>query len=306
MSSYNIITVLGHTAASKTKLAAHVAANLKGEVISADSRQVYRDMTIGTGKDYNDYMVGGQKIPVHLIDIVNAGYEYNVFEFQQDFLQIFNALKVSGTLPILCGGTGLYLESILRQYDIVQAPVDKEFRKEAESKDLTELVEQLRKYKELHNTTDVLSRKRVIRALEIARHSEGSESMKLKMPYIRSLNIGIRFERDERRRRITERLRERMDEGMIKEVEQLLQTGLTADNLEYYGLEYRYISRYIEGRLNYDEMLIQLNTAIHQFAKRQMTYFRGMERRGLSINWIEGELPLKEKVEKILGLFDAT
>ncbi|MEX0982988.1 MAG: tRNA (adenosine(37)-N6)-dimethylallyltransferase MiaA [Bacteroidales bacterium] len=298
-----MITILGHTAGGKTLLAAHVAYELGGEVISADSRQVYRGMTIGTGKDYDDYEIEGGRIPFHLVDIVDAGMEYNVFEFQQDFYSVYRQLQEKHCLPVLCGGSGLYIESVLRQFDMIQVPVNESRRIELESMDADQLVKILASYGPLHNTTDTGTRKRMIRAIEIAEYARSSGSNQGVPPPIHCLNIGIQYERDVRRRRITERLKQRLEQGMVGEVEALLNSGVDHEKLEYYGLEYRFLSQYLKGELTYEEMFTGLNTAIHRFAKRQMTWFRGMERRGIEIHWLDGDLPLKEKVDKIKTLY---
>jgi tRNA dimethylallyltransferase len=298
-----MITILGHTAGGKTALAAHVAHELGGEVISADSRQVYRGMTIGTGKDYADYVVRGEQVTCHLIDIADAGQEYNVFAFQQDFCSVYKALKAKNRLPVMCGGTGLYIESVLRQYDMIQVPVDKKRRGMLELMEMEELVRILRSYGSLHNSTDTGSRKRAIRAIEIAEYERSAEKRSTVIPEINSLIVGVRFERSNRRKRITERLKERLEQGMIEEARALLESGVSHEKLEYYGLEYRFLSQYLKGVLSYEEMFEGLNTAIHRFAKRQMTWFRGMERRGTAIHWLEGELPLQEKVEKVKALY---
>lgn len=301
-----MITILGHTAGGKTALAAHVAHQFGGEVVSADSRQVYRGMTIGTGKDYEDYVVEGQKVPYHLVDIMDAGEAYNVYAFQKDFFSVYSNLKERGVLPILCGGTGLYIESVLRQYDMLHVPVNESRRRELDALDLEELAVILGRYRQIHNTTDTLSKKRAIRAIEIAEYEQRGQQRQLTFPAIRSLNIGIRYERDIRRRRITERLKQRLNEGMVGEAEALLKAGVDHETLEYYGLEYKYLSQHLRGTLSHDEMFSGLNSAIHRFAKRQMTYFRGMERRGVKIHWIDGSLPFREKVEKICVLYDST
>jgi len=300
-----LLTILGHTAGGKTALAAHVAERLGAEIISADSRQVYRGMNIGSGKDYDDYMVNGKRVPVHLLDIVDAGYEYNVFEFQKDFLRIYKILKASAKPVLLCGGSGLYLESVLRNYELVNVPVNEELRKSLGEKDLDELKKILQEYRPLHNTTDIKSRKRLLRAIEIAEYSKGTmeEAGKSVEEELNSMNFGIVFDREERRSRITLRLKERLKSGMIEEAEALIRAGVTHQKLEYYGLEYKYLSRYLAGSLSYDDMFSQLNTAIHQFAKRQMTYFRGMEKRGIKIHWIDGSLPLEEKRELIVKTY---
>lgn len=298
-----MITILGHTAGGKTLLAAHVAYALGGDVISADSRQVYRGMTIGTGKDYDDYEIEGRRIPFHLVDIVDAGMEYNVFEFQQDFYSVFQQLKEKHCLSVLCGGSGLYIESVLRQFDMIQVPVNEYRRRELESMKTDQLIKILAGYGPLHNTTDTATKKRMIRAIEIAEYERSSGYNKPVPPPIRSLNVGIHYERNIRRSRITERLKQRLEQGMVEEVEALLKSGVDHEKLEYYGLEYRFLSQYLKGELTYDEMFTGLNTAIHQFAKRQMTWFRGMERRGVEIHWLDGGLPLDEKVEKVKELY---
>ncbi|MBN1132771.1 MAG: tRNA (adenosine(37)-N6)-dimethylallyltransferase MiaA [Bacteroidales bacterium] len=298
-----MIVILGHTAAGKTAVAARVANRLRGEVISADSRQVYRGMDIGTGKDYDDYMVDGSRVPVHLIDIVDAGVEYNLFRFQQDFSQVCTSLMRSSRRPVLCGGSGLYIESVIKNYRLLMVPPNVVLRAELEGKTDEQLGLILKQYGPLHNITDTVSRKRLIRAIEIAEYQsreplESSPTLSLK-----PLVVGIAFDRENRRRRITERLTARLEAGMIDEVRHLLESGVDHDKLRYYGLEYKYISMYLEGALNYEEMVARLNTAIHRFAKRQMTYFRGMERRGIEIRWLRGALPPEEKVSRIVSWF---
>lgn len=300
---YDLITILGHTAGGKTAIAARVAHALGGEVISADSRQVYRGMTIGTGKDHDDYLVNGARVPVHLVDIRAAGEEYNVFEFQGDFLSVYSMLNEAGKVPVMCGGTGMYIESVLRQYEMVHVPVNQALRDALEGKTLEELNVILGSYRTLHNQTDTTTRKRAVRAIEIAAHMEAPGEVPAEMPRIRSLTIGISHERNRRRQRITSRLRYRLEEGMIDEARDLLRNGVSHAKLEYYGLEYKFLSRYLSGALTYDEMFSQLNTAIHRFAKRQMTYFRGMERRGIPITWLPGEASPDENVRRIVDLF---
>lgn len=301
--SYDLITILGHTAGGKTAIAARVAHSLGGEVISADSRQVYRDMTIGTGKDLSDYEVDGTQVPVHLVNIREAGEEYNVYEFQKDFLNVYTGLKEKGVVPVLCGGTGMYIESVLRQYEMVRVPVNERLRNELEGKSLEELAAILGSYRNLHNRTDTDTKKRAIRAIEIAVHMEQSNEVPPEMPQIHSLSIGINHARDMRRQRITKRLEARLAEGMIDEARTLLSKGVSHAQMEYYGLEYKYLSRYLDGNLTYDEMFSQLNTAIHRFAKRQMTYFRGMERRGIPISWLPGDVRPDENVKRIVELY---
>lgn len=302
MESYSLVTILGPTACGKTTLAVALADRLKTSVISADSRQVYRSMDLGTGKDLNEYTVEGRQVPYHLIDIVDAGYKYNVFEYQRDFLKVYEDLHAEGQVPVLCGGTGMYLESVLRGYRLVEVPENRELRDSLEDKSLGELTEILRDYKQLHNTTDVDTCKRAIRAIEIEEYYRVNEVNIREFPKIKSLTIGLDVSRELRRERISRRLRERLEQGMVDEVRGILATGVAPEDLIYYGLEYKYLTMYVIGQLTYDEMVAQLEIAIHQFAKRQMTYFRGMERRGVPIHWIDAELPTEEKVERICQL----
>lgn len=301
-SDFDIITVLGHTAAGKTKLAAHLAYELDGEVISADSRQVYKGMNIGTGKDYNDYLVEGKKIPYHLIDCVEAGEEYNVYEYQKDCYSVIELLKNREKLPVLCGGSGLYLEAVLRKYTLERVPVNMPLREKLDPLDLGELEKILRSLGPLHNISDIENKERAVRAIEIATFMKKAAPFDMASTDVRSVTVGIRFSRDERRQRITMRLKERMDNGMIEEARTLLKAGVSHERLEYYGLEYKYLSFFLKGAISYEEMIDRLNTAIHQFAKRQMTYFRGMERRGILIHWLEGPTTLKQKVEQVKSL----
>ena len=300
--NYDLITILGPTASGKTSLAATLAARLKTEIISGDSRQVYRRMDLGTGKDFSDYVVDGYKVPYHLIDIVEPGYKYNVFEYQRDFLVAYEDIKARGLLPILCGGTGMYLESILKGYRLLPVPENKELRERLASKSLEELTDILSRYKKLHNSTDVDTVKRAIRAIEIEEYYLTQDVNARSFPEIHSLIIGVDIDRDLRRQKITNRLKKRLQEGMVDEVKVLLKEGINPDDLIYYGLEYKYLTLYAVGKLSYDEMFSQLEIAIHQFAKRQMTWFRGMERRGFQIHWIDAEAPLNENVERIIDL----
>jgi len=300
--SYNLITVLGPTASGKTTLAAALAYHLDTEIISADSRQLYRGMDIGTGKDLEEYIVGGKQIPYHLIDIANPGYRYNLFEYQRDFLTAYNEIRSKEKLPILCGGTGLYIESVLKSYRMQPVPENLPLRQELENKSLDELTSMLATMKQLHNTTDVDTVKRAIRAIEIQTYYKEHPVEEREFPDIKSLTIGINIDRDLRREKITRRLHQRLDGGMIDEIKRLLAQGITPTDLIYYGLEYKYLTLYVMGQLSYDEMFTQLEIAIHQFAKRQMTWFRGMERRGTSIHWIDASLPLKEKIDRVKAL----
>lgn len=300
--NYDLVTILGPTASGKTPLAAALAFRLNAEIISGDSRQVYRRMDLGTGKDLADYVVDGKRIPYHLIDIVEPGYKYNVFEFQRDFLQAYDDIRQRGVLPILCGGTGMYIESVLKGYKLLPVPENPELRASLADKSLDELTTILAGYKKLHNSTDVDTVKRAIRAIEIEEYYRQQQVSAREFPAINSLVIGVDIDRDLRRTKITRRLKQRLDEGMVDEVRALLDAGIPAEDLIYYGLEYKYLTLYAVGQLTYDEMFHQLEIAIHQFAKRQMTWFRGMERRGFNIHWIDASLPMEQKVEEIVGL----
>ena len=302
-----MITILGPTASGKTALAARLAADINGEIISADSRQVYRRMDIGTGKDLADYVVDGYRVPFHLIDIVEPGTKYNLFEYQQDFLKAYDDITGRGRTPILCGGTGLYIESVLKGYRLLPVPEDKCLRLELEQKPLAELTEMLVALKRengsnMHNTTDVDTVKRAVRAIEIELFYKHTPVEERSFPKIDYIIIGVDIDRDERRRKISQRLRTRLDEGMIDEVKALLAEGIPADDLIYYGLEYKFVTEFVTGCTSYDEMVHSLETAIHQFAKRQMTWFRGMQRRGFNINWIDAALPTDEKINRIKSL----
>lgn len=300
--NYDLVTILGPTASGKTPLAVALAYRLNAEIISGDSRQVYRRMDLGTGKDLADYVVDGKRIPYHLIDIVEPGYKYNVFEFQRDFLQAYDDIRQRGVLPILCGGTGMYIESVLKGYKLLPVPENPELRSSLADKSLDELTTILAGYKKLHNSTDVDTVKRAIRAIEIEEYYRQQPVSAREFPAINSLVIGVDIDRDLRRTKITRRLKQRLDEGMVDEVRALLDAGIHAEDLIYYGLEYKYLTLYAVGQLTYDEMFHQLEIAIHQFAKRQMTWFRGMERRGFNIHWIDASLPMEQKVEEIVGL----
>jgi len=297
LQNIDIITIIGATAGGKTAVATNLAYNIGAEIISADSRQVYRGMNIGTGKDLSEYVVNGKQIPYHLIDIVDAGYKYNVFEYQKDFLKTYNALK--GNPIILCGGSGMYVDAVINGYNLLPVPPNDELRAQLEQKSQKELVEMLSSMKYTHNKTDLDSKKRTIRAIEIELYTKENNIESFEYPHIRNIYFEIRFDRDTRRQRITERLINRLNNGMIEEVETLINNGLTLDDLLFYGLEYKYIGLYLHNKINYDEMVQQLNIAIHQFAKRQMTWFRGMERKGAVINAIDGNSPLGCIVEEI-------
>ena len=287
--SPDIITILGPTASGKTKVAATMAARIDAEIISADSRQVYRRMDLGTGKDLEDYFVDGKNIRYHLIDIAEPGTKYNVYEYQRDFLQAYQDIKARGKNVIVCGGTGLYLESILRSYRLSPVPQNPTLRKELSNKTLEELTDILKQFKTLHNTTDVDTPARAIRAIEIATYYQHTPVDDRPFPTLSSYTIGIEIDRETRRQRISQRLRQRLEEGMVDEVKNLLDEGISPDDLIYYGLEYKYLTLHAIGKLSFDEMFTKLEIAIHQFAKRQMTWFRGMERRGIEIHWMKPE-----------------
>ena len=324
-----MITILGPTASGKTPVAAHLAAEIGGEVISADSRQVYRRMDIGTGKDLADYVVSSQEsgvssqesgvrsresgvrsqeIPYHLIDIREPGTKYNLFEYQQDFYDVYQQIRSRGAVPILCGGTGLYIEAVLKGYKLSPVPQNQELRDALEGKSLDELSQMLADLKaktgsNMHNTTDVDSCQRAIRAIEIETCNLEHPTPRRELPPVDSLIIGIDIDRELRREKITRRLKARLDNGMVEEVRALLDEGIPAEDLIYYGLEYKFLTEYLTGQLSYDEMFQRLEIAIHQFAKRQMTWFRGMERRGFKIHWISATLPMEEKIAQILSLY---
>ena len=302
---HDIVVITGPTATGKTRLAALVADRLGGEVISADSRQVYRGMDIGTGKDISDYVVLGREVPFHLVDIVDAGYRYNVYEYQRDFLKVFEDMTVRGAFPVVCGGSGMYVDSIVSGYRLIQVPVNGQLRAMLEGRSLEELTAILSRYKSLHNKTDVDTVKRAVRAIEIAdwymHHAVDDSPFPVKNPLV----MAVFFDRETRRQRISSRLKARIEVGMIEEVQRLLASGVHPDDLLYYGLEYKYITLYLLNRIGYDEMVQKLEVEIHRFAKRQMTWFRGMERRGITINWIDGQLSDNEKVEMIISMLSS-
>jgi tRNA dimethylallyltransferase len=303
ISEYNLITILGHTAGGKTRFAACLADSIGGELVSADSRQVYRRMSLGTGKDYGDYVVEDRQVPYHLVDILEPGSEYNVYEFQKDFLRIFHEIQERDRPSVLCGGSGLYIEAVLKGYRLIRVPANNELRKQLESKSMEELGGILASFKKPHNVTDTGNRKRLLRALEIEHYYRENPAYDDDYPEIRPLILGINYDRDARRKRISRRLSDRLKEGMVEEVEGLLGEGIPPEKLIYYGLEYKYITEYLQGNTDYEGMVSGLETAIHQFAKRQMTWFRGMERRGFKIYWIDGHLPLEEKLELALEYY---
>lgn len=307
-----MITILGPTASGKTSVAARLAAEVGGEIISADSRQVYRRMDIGTGKDLEDYTLRTPQstlhIPYHLIDICEPGTKYNLFEYQQDFYDVYQDIRHRGVVPILCGGTGLYIEAVLKGYKLSPVPQNQSLRDSLEGNSLNELTEMLKELKEkncsnMHNTTDVDSCQRAIRAIEIETYNLENPTPRRELPPVDSLIIGINIDREARREKITRRLKARLEAGMVNEVKALLDEGIPANDLIYYGLEYKFLTEYLTGVTSYDEMTKRLEIAIHQFAKRQMTWFRGMERRGFKIHWIDAILPMEEKIEKIKQLW---
>ena len=300
---YDLVSIVGPTACGKTSLAVDLALAIPGaEIISADSRQVYRGMDIGTGKDVAEYTRGGITVPSHLLDIVDAGEKYNLFEFQRDFLAAYDDIRSRGAYPIMCGGSGLYVESVLKGYRLLPVPENPALRAELEEKSLEELAALLATYKQLHNNTDTDNKKRAIRAIEIEEYYRTCPVEERYFPQINALTIGVQVDREVRRDRISHRLRERLDCGMVEEVRGLLDSGLQPDQLIYYGLEYKYLTLYLTGAMGYDDMVAGLEIAIHQFAKRQMTWFRGMEKRGVEIHWVDASRPLPELLEQIKTL----
>ncbi len=302
LKKYDLVIITGPTASGKTSLAVSLAYSINGEIVSADSRQVYRGMDIGTGKDFNDYTIDGKTIPYHLIDIVDPGYKYNVFEYQRDFFKVYKSLKERKIFPVVCGGSGMYADSIITGYKMIEVPPDTGLRKRLEKKSMEELTGILAAMKNLHNTTDIDTKKRVIRAIEIEHYNKNRKAHISNIPKINSLVVGVNLDRDLRRRNITRRLHQRLEAGMIDEVKRLIGAGVHTDMLIYYGLEYKFITHYLMGKISYDKMVADLEIAIHQFAKRQMTWFRGMEKKGTRIHWIDGEMPMAEKVEQVLCL----
>ena len=296
---HNLIVILGPTASGKTTIAAHLAKKTGGEIISADSRQIYRRMDLGTGKDYDDYKIDDIEIPFHLIDIKEPGYKYNVYEYQTDFFKIFEDLQKKAIIPIMCGGTGLYIEAVLQRFKMIHVPSDPDLRDSLKGKSLKDLEEILSQFRKLHNKTDTDTIKRAVRAIEIEKYYENNPEIEVILPELNPLIIGVDIDRELRREKINRRLEERLKSGMVEEVETLLKEGIPPDDLIYYGLEYKFITLYLTGQLKYDEMVNLLNIAIHQFAKRQMTWFRRMERNGFQINWIDSSLSIEEKIKLI-------
>lgn len=297
----NLISIIGTTASGKTQLAASLAAMIGGEILSADSRQVYRGMNIGSGKDINEYTVGGLQIPYHLIDIVDAGYEYNVFEYQRDFFKAYKSIQQRSNIPILCGGTGMYVESVLKGYKLAKVARNEALRIRLEKKSDEELRTMLFETRIPHNSSDIDERERCIRAIEIDVYYQEHPELLADVPQLKSINFGVKYDRHEIRNRISERLDQRLQQGMIEEVKSLMDSGIDPERLKFYGLEYRYITQYILEEINYNEMFSSLNTAIHQFAKRQDTWWRKMEKSGTKILWINGEISLEEKIGFIIS-----
>jgi len=297
-----LVVITGPTASGKTRLASLLAHETNGEIISADSRQVYRKMDLGTGKDYEDYIVKGQIIPSHLIDIREPGYKYNVYEYQNDFFRVYEEIIALEKFPIMCGGTGLYIQAVLDRYKMVHVPPDHELRERLKNKNLKELSEILASFKKLHNTTDTDTVKRAIRSIEIENYYQNHPEIEVELPGINPLIVGVDIDRDLRREKITRRLKERLNQGMIEEVKRIIEEGTPPEDLIYYGLEYKFVTRYVTGEIPYDEMFDQLNIAIHQFAKRQMTWFRGMERKGHKIHWVNANKNNNEIVNTILNI----
>lgn len=299
----SLITVVGPTACGKTNFATHLASHLDAEIISADSRQLYRGMDIGTGKDLADYTIDGKNIPYHLIDIRQAGEKYTLFDYQKDFRVALRDIQQRDKRPILCGGTGLYIESVLKGYHLQDVPINHKLREELESKTMDELASILASYQPLHNTTDFDTKKRAIRAIEIAQYQAEHPAKSLDFQPIPSIIIGLNIPRELRRERISRRLEKRLSqENMVGEVERLLQEGIAPEDLLYYGLEYKFLTQHVLGELSFEEMKNQLEIAIHQFAKRQMTWFRGMEKRGFTIHWIDATQSLSSQVEQGLHI----
>lgn len=301
---YNLLTILGPTASGKTAFAAYVASKFDAEIIGADSRQVYRGMDIGTGKDLDDYNINGVKVPYHLIDIVDAGKKYNLFEYQRDFFSAYQDILKRDKMPVMCGGTGLYIEAIIGNFRLVEVPENKELRKQLEKKSLDELAEMLSSMKKLHNVTEIDTKKRAIRNIEIEIYLKNHPEKRPAYPEIKSLNIGVKFDRKSQKEKITKRLYQRIDEGMIDEVETLLKKGIPAETLIYYGLEYKFLTLYLQGKISKQEMIDKLEIAIHQFSKRQMTFFRHLQKKVHKIFLIDGNLPIEEKFQRILDIIE--
>lgn len=295
--NYDTIVILGPTASGKTRLGVGVAREVGGEIISADSRQVYRGMDLGTGKDLDEY----GETPYHLIDLLNPGEEFNVFRFQRLCFAAMDEIRGRGRVPVIVGGTGLYLDAVLRGYRMVEAPEDPGLRAELAGLSPEELASRLLALNpRLHNTTDLLDRERLARAIEIAEYERNHEPEPL--PEFHPMVFGVRWERSMLRRRITARLRARLDAGLIDEVERLHREGVSYETLDFYGLEYRFVARHLQGELTRNDLFQKLNSAIHDFAKRQETWFRRMERQGVGIHWLDGAGEPEEEALRVLRL----
>jgi tRNA dimethylallyltransferase len=297
-----LITIIGPTASGKTVLAAQLAFEISGEIMSGDSRQVYKSMDIGTGKDLKDYTVNGNNIPYYIVDVVDAGSKYNVYEFQKDFIASYNTIIDKNKQPILCGGTGMYIEAALKGYSLIHVPSDDAFRASCDTKTDEILIEELKSFKKLHNQTDIDTRRRIIRALEIEHYYANNPEITFEYPQFTPIIIGVSIDVETRRNRIDIRLQQRLKEGMVDEIKALIDRGVPTETLVYYGLEYKFLTLYLTNQMSYNDMVSQLNIAIHQFAKRQMTWFRGMERRGMKIHWIDGMKPMDERVSECLTI----
>lgn len=301
---FNLIVVLGPTATGKTRFAVNLADAVDGEIISADSRQIYRKMNLGTGKDYDDYTIGGRRIPYHLVDIREPGYKYSVFEYQKDFLNAFDDITERNKIPILCGGTGLYIEAATRGYRLINVPVNESLREKLQDKTIEQLEDILRSYRKLHNKTDSDTKKRAIRAIEIEEYYAEHRNPEIEYPLIKPVYFGIRADREIRNQLIRKRLLARLENGLTDEVNNLIKEGISIDDLIYYGLEYKFVTFYLKGDIDHDTMVEKLTIAIRQFAKRQMTWFRKMEREGTEIHWIDFNLPMEGKLKKAIGLLN--
>jgi tRNA dimethylallyltransferase len=301
-SLYDLVVITGPTASGKTRLASLLAHKIDGEIISADSRQVYEQMDLGTGKDYSDYIVDDKQIPCHLMDIRKPGYKYNVYEYQNDFFKTYENIRSRDKFPIMCGGTGLYIQAVLEQFKMVHVSPNPTLREELKDKSLKELTHILSSFKKLHNTTDTDTVKRTVRSIEIETYYLNHPEVKIELPKINPVIIGVSIDRELRRKKITTRLEERLKQGMIEEVENLIQNGVSPESLIYYGLEYKYLTLYVTGKISYNEMFEKLNISIHQFAKRQMTWFRGMERKGHKIHWVDAKNNKNDNIKTIMNL----
>jgi tRNA dimethylallyltransferase len=297
-----LIVILGPTASGKTHLAVQLAHRINGEIISADSRQVYRGMDIGTGKDLDEYIVDNQPIPYHLIDILDTGEQYHIYLFQQDFQRVYQDIIARGKTPILCGGSGMYIEAVLKGYEFTAIPIDENLREDLLQRDTQKLTQLFQDNpSEYTSKADISTRKRLIRAIEINYFLQQNPNFKISTPSIPEFIIfGLNPETETRRISITKRLHQRLENGMVEEVKSLIDKGISPEKLIFYGLEYKFITQYLMGELSYETMVERLNVAIHQFSKRQMTYFRKMERDGLKINWLSNNLPFDKRIDELI------